>query len=92
MSDEITQKKKKHGGVREHLRKLVGGTARDFGDTQQSKFGFQILQLSQKVGLRLPPQLVDLDPRCRFRKKSEKRRESREKSRGVCGVSKGRFV
>ena len=51
-------------GDRVHLGELVGGTAGDLGDAEEAELVLEVLELVMKLRPRLPPELVDLNPRC----------------------------
>lgn len=68
------EKKWRHRRNQIHLRELVRLFTSDLGDAKQSELRFEILQLAKKIGLRLPPQLVHLNPRCRQQRKGESRK------------------
>ena len=69
---QIQKKRKQNHRIGKiHLGQLVGGTASDLGYAEESELGLEILQLRQKVGLGLLPQLVYLDSSCHIFKNTQ---------------------
>lgn len=64
LSTNKNTKKKHHI----HLGELVRGTAGDLCDPEQGKLRLELLELGEKVGLRLRPELMDLNPRFKINK------------------------